>query len=196
MGDVVTALGRAVQDEDHDVTVLLPKYDILRYGDITELKQTREFWHDGVQVRVWRGVVEGAATGEMLESIKKLFQMCARSNEALSPSLPLRLLGWLRKQTVRSILTLPPTTSPAVKPQLRGARQQLEQWPAQSRTCRAGHDLKPHTASLGLQQCLCLYPCSCTCRGARHNRSASEGAWSAVSPVSNLAIDCELKSTI
>lgn len=43
---------------------------------------------------------------------------------------------------------LPPTTSPAVKPQLRGARQQLEPWPAQSRTCRAGHDLKPHTASL------------------------------------------------
>lgn len=93
MGDVVTALGRAVQDEGHDVTVLLPKYDILRYGDITELQQTREFWHDGVQVRVWRGVVEGAATGEMLESIKKLFQMCARSNEALPPSLPLRLLG-------------------------------------------------------------------------------------------------------
>ena len=31
MGDVVTALGRAVQDEGHEVEVLVPKYDIINY---------------------------------------------------------------------------------------------------------------------------------------------------------------------
>ena len=33
MGDVVTALGRAVQEEDHDVMVVLPKYDVLNYDE-------------------------------------------------------------------------------------------------------------------------------------------------------------------
>ena len=33
MGDVVTALGRAVQEEDHDVMVVLPKYDVLNYEE-------------------------------------------------------------------------------------------------------------------------------------------------------------------
>ena len=32
MGDVVTALARAVQEEGHDVEVLLPKYDIINYA--------------------------------------------------------------------------------------------------------------------------------------------------------------------
>lgn len=32
LGDVVTALGRAVQDEGHDVEVVLPKYDCINYN--------------------------------------------------------------------------------------------------------------------------------------------------------------------
>jgi hypothetical protein len=32
MGDVVTALGRAVQEEGHEVEVVVPKYDVINYG--------------------------------------------------------------------------------------------------------------------------------------------------------------------
>ena len=31
---MVTALGRAVQEEDHDVMVVLPKYDVLNYEEV------------------------------------------------------------------------------------------------------------------------------------------------------------------
>lgn len=33
MGDVVTALARAVQEEGHRVQVILPKYDCLNYAE-------------------------------------------------------------------------------------------------------------------------------------------------------------------
>ena len=33
MGDVVTALARAVQEEGHDVSVILPKYDVINYAE-------------------------------------------------------------------------------------------------------------------------------------------------------------------
>lgn len=64
MGDVVTALGRAVQDEGHDVSVILPKYDVLRYGAISELTPGREFWFENVQVRAWHGIVQGALSND------------------------------------------------------------------------------------------------------------------------------------
>ena len=35
MGDVVTALARAVQDEGHEVEVVLPKYDIINYAEVS-----------------------------------------------------------------------------------------------------------------------------------------------------------------
>ncbi len=34
MGDVVTALARAVQEEGHEVEVILPKYDIINYAEV------------------------------------------------------------------------------------------------------------------------------------------------------------------
>lgn len=34
MGDVVTALARAVQDEGHRVSVIIPKYDCLDYSEV------------------------------------------------------------------------------------------------------------------------------------------------------------------
>ena len=34
MGDVVTALARAVQDEGHQVTCIVPKYDCMNYKEV------------------------------------------------------------------------------------------------------------------------------------------------------------------
>ena len=34
MGDVVTALARAVQEEGHTVSCLVPKYDCLNYDEV------------------------------------------------------------------------------------------------------------------------------------------------------------------
>lgn len=41
MGDVVTALGRAVQDEGHMVEVVIPKFDCIKYSNVQGLKQVR-----------------------------------------------------------------------------------------------------------------------------------------------------------
>ncbi len=38
MGDVVTALGRAVQEEGHQVEVILPKYDCIQYDEVRSPK--------------------------------------------------------------------------------------------------------------------------------------------------------------
>ena len=34
MGDVLTALARAVQEEGHEVQAILPKYDIINYAEV------------------------------------------------------------------------------------------------------------------------------------------------------------------
>jgi starch synthase len=34
MGDVVTALARAVQDDGHEVEVVMPKYDVINYDQV------------------------------------------------------------------------------------------------------------------------------------------------------------------
>ena len=36
MGDVVTALARAVQEEGHRVDVIVPKYDCIQYDQVRE----------------------------------------------------------------------------------------------------------------------------------------------------------------
>jgi starch synthase len=59
LGDVVTALGRAVEAEGHRVTVILPKYDCLNYDEVVDLRQDYDFFHNGVQIKVWKGLVEG-----------------------------------------------------------------------------------------------------------------------------------------
>ena len=58
MGDVVTALGRAVQDEGHSVTVILPKYDIINYDAVKDMREEIEFEWGGCRTKAWRGVVE------------------------------------------------------------------------------------------------------------------------------------------
>ena len=35
MADVVTALSRAVQEAGHNVKVILPKYDIINYAEVS-----------------------------------------------------------------------------------------------------------------------------------------------------------------
>lgn len=57
MGDVVTALGRAVQEEGHKVEVILPKYDCINYG------QVRGWGQDG-----WAGGGTGGQAPEALHS--------------------------------------------------------------------------------------------------------------------------------
>ncbi|KAK9832645.1 hypothetical protein WJX81_006656 [Elliptochloris bilobata] len=62
MGDVVTALARAVQEEGHHVQVMLPKYDCLNYDEVRGLRLAGDFFFANVQVKVWEGEVEGLAT--------------------------------------------------------------------------------------------------------------------------------------
>ncbi|KAL3139315.1 hypothetical protein ABBQ38_003653 [Trebouxia sp. C0009 RCD-2024] len=62
MGDVVTALGRAVQEEGHKVEVILPKYDCIQYDEVQELTQSGDFFWNNSQVKVWQGRVEGLKT--------------------------------------------------------------------------------------------------------------------------------------
>jgi starch synthase len=62
MGDVVTALARAVQEEGHAVEVVLPKYDVIDYGQVKSLVQEGSFGWNNTQVRVWKGEVEGLKT--------------------------------------------------------------------------------------------------------------------------------------
>ena len=37
----MTALGRAVKEEGHQVEVILPKYDCINYSKVVDLKQVR-----------------------------------------------------------------------------------------------------------------------------------------------------------
>eukprot|EP00798_Chlamydomonas_sp_ICE-L_P004149 gene4149-14248_t len=62
MGDVVTALGRAVMDEGHQVEVILPKYDVMNYDQIEGLHHKETFKYDNAEVKVWHGLVEELPT--------------------------------------------------------------------------------------------------------------------------------------
>jgi starch synthase len=62
LGDVVTALGRAVQEEGHAVEIVLPKYDCLNYALVEGLVLVGDFFVGNVQVKAWRGRVEGLVT--------------------------------------------------------------------------------------------------------------------------------------
>jgi starch synthase len=62
LGDVVTALGRAVLEEGHDVQVVLPKYDCIDYNLVQDLVMIKEFTWEGTEVKVWKGLVEDVPT--------------------------------------------------------------------------------------------------------------------------------------
>lgn len=62
MGDVVTALARAVQDEGNTVEVVIPKYDVISYHQVEGLYQDGGFHWGGTFIRVWHGEVEDLKT--------------------------------------------------------------------------------------------------------------------------------------
>ena len=49
MGDVVTALARAVQDEGHQVTCIVPKYDCMNYKEVRACALPESCMLTGVQ---------------------------------------------------------------------------------------------------------------------------------------------------
>ncbi len=58
MGDVVTALSRAIIEKGHNVEVILPKYDCMDHEQIEGLHLADEFTCGGVEINVWKGDVE------------------------------------------------------------------------------------------------------------------------------------------
>ncbi|KAL9452162.1 hypothetical protein AB3S75_008037 [Citrus x aurantiifolia] len=59
LGDVVTSLSRAVQDLNHNVDIILPKYDCLKFSDVKDLGYNRSYHWGGTEIKVWFGKVEG-----------------------------------------------------------------------------------------------------------------------------------------
>ncbi|KAK7359778.1 hypothetical protein VNO77_01743 [Canavalia gladiata] len=59
LGDVVTSLSRAVQDLDHNVDIILPKYDCLNLSNVKDLQHQKNYSWGGTEIKVWHGKVEG-----------------------------------------------------------------------------------------------------------------------------------------
>ena len=62
LGDVVTSLSLAVEAEGHNVEVVLPKYDCMKYDLIDDLKEIQGFQWGGTYNHVYSGTVEGVKT--------------------------------------------------------------------------------------------------------------------------------------
>ncbi|KAA8520072.1 hypothetical protein F0562_014328 [Nyssa sinensis] len=58
-GDVVTSLSRAVQDLNHNVDIILPKYDCLKFSNVKDFQFHRSYSWGGTEIKVWFGKVEG-----------------------------------------------------------------------------------------------------------------------------------------
>ncbi|GFP91981.1 soluble starch synthase 3 chloroplastic/amyloplastic [Phtheirospermum japonicum] len=59
LGDVVTSLSRAVQDMNHNVDIILPKYDCLKTNNVKDLQYHKSYSWGGTEIKVWIGKVEG-----------------------------------------------------------------------------------------------------------------------------------------
>ncbi|KAL1537324.1 Soluble starch synthase 3, chloroplastic/amyloplastic [Salvia divinorum] len=59
LGDVVTSLSRAVQDMNHNVEIILPKYDCLNLSHVKDLQFHKSYSWGGTEIKVWFGKVEG-----------------------------------------------------------------------------------------------------------------------------------------
>ena len=79
LGDVVTSLAIAVQDEGHRVEVVIPKYDCIDLSQVKQLCKANTFQHcddngrSYVDVDVWKGIVEGFINVTFLEPRNGLF---------------------------------------------------------------------------------------------------------------------------
>ncbi|KAJ7967695.1 starch synthase 3, chloroplastic/amyloplastic [Quillaja saponaria] len=59
LGDVVTSLSRAVQDLNHNVDIILPKYDCLNLSNVKDFQYQKNYFWGGTEIKVWNGKVEG-----------------------------------------------------------------------------------------------------------------------------------------
>ncbi|KAK4858934.1 hypothetical protein QYF36_023982 [Acer negundo] len=59
LGDVVTSLSRAVQDLNHNVDIIFPKYDCLNFSNVKDFQYNRSYHWGGTEIKVWFGKVEG-----------------------------------------------------------------------------------------------------------------------------------------
>ncbi|KAL9255092.1 Soluble starch synthase 3, chloroplastic/amyloplastic-like protein [Drosera capensis] len=84
LGDVVTSLSRAVQDLNHNVDIVLPKYDCMNASHIKDLHYQRSYSWGGIEIKVWFGKVEGLSV-YFLEPVNGFFSVgCiyGRNNDA------------------------------------------------------------------------------------------------------------------
>ncbi|XP_039063870.1 starch synthase 3, chloroplastic/amyloplastic-like [Hibiscus syriacus] len=58
LGDVVTSLSRAVQDLNHNVNIILPKYDCLNLSHVKDLHYQKSYFWGDTEIKVWFGEVE------------------------------------------------------------------------------------------------------------------------------------------
>ncbi|GMH05304.1 hypothetical protein Nepgr_007144 [Nepenthes gracilis] len=72
LGDVVTGLSRAVQDLNHHVDIILPKYDCMNFSNVKDLHYQRCYSHGGIEIKVWFGKVEGLSV-YFLEPVNGFF---------------------------------------------------------------------------------------------------------------------------
>ncbi|CAO2842539.1 unnamed protein product [Amaranthus hypochondriacus] len=73
LGDVVTSLSRAVQDLNHHVDVILPKYGCLNLNHVKDFHYTKSYSWGGTEIKVWFGKVEGLSV-HFLEPLNGLFR--------------------------------------------------------------------------------------------------------------------------
>ncbi|KAF3451724.1 hypothetical protein FNV43_RR07820 [Rhamnella rubrinervis] len=59
LGDVVTSLSRAVQELNHHVDIILPKYDCLNLSNVKDFQYNRSYSWGDTEIKVWFGKVEG-----------------------------------------------------------------------------------------------------------------------------------------
>ncbi|KAF4372544.1 hypothetical protein F8388_027217 [Cannabis sativa] len=59
LGDVVTSLSRAVQELNHNVDIILPKYDCLNLSNVKDFQFNQSYHWGGTEIKVWFGKVEG-----------------------------------------------------------------------------------------------------------------------------------------
>lgn len=72
LGDVVTSLSRAVQDLNHTVDVILPKYDCLKLNNVKDFHYKKSYVWGGTEIKAWFGKVEGLSV-YFLETHNGLF---------------------------------------------------------------------------------------------------------------------------
>uniref|UniRef100_A0A7N0UI48 starch synthase n=1 Tax=Kalanchoe fedtschenkoi TaxID=63787 RepID=A0A7N0UI48_KALFE len=59
LGDVVTSLSRAILELNHNVEVILPKYDCINLDNVKDFQFHRSYSWGGTEIKVWKGKVEG-----------------------------------------------------------------------------------------------------------------------------------------